>query len=376
MSENSTRPWRAVPAAVFVLALLGSATPLPASGGGTPYTPAPVPGPRLFVYRVATPGAGDVQRLLRGEWDVLEAKGNGFLLVQGEEDLPLRLALEGFSSELLHEVDRSGGEGLFTFYGGYRTAVEHEQHLAQVAAARPELALLVDYGDSWRRQQGLPNGHDLLALCLTNRQAGDCALSPTAPKPRAFVMANVHAREITTSELAWRFVDDLVARYGVDADVTALLDHTEVWVAPMTNPDGHEIVESGGNNPYLQRKNANSSLGGCTVPNQGVDLNRNANFYWGTSGSSTSPCASTYQGTAAASEPEVTALQSLMALLFADRKGPNLSDPVPPDATGTMVTLHSASELVLWPYGHAYVTAPNDAELKSLAFRMSYYNAY
>ena len=58
----------------------------------------------------------------------------------------------------------------------------------------PNLVEVLDYGDSWRKEQGLP-GYDLLALRLTNRQH-------TIEKPRFFLMAAIHGRELTTPEAA------------------------------------------------------------------------------------------------------------------------------------------------------------------------------
>src|SRR3712207_8374617 len=50
-------------------------------------------------------------------------------------------------------------------------------------------------------------------------RSGDCALNPSAPKPRFLLMTQVHAREIVTGDLAWRFIDHLVTGYGTDSQV-------------------------------------------------------------------------------------------------------------------------------------------------------------
>ncbi|MEZ5411446.1 MAG: M14 family zinc carboxypeptidase [Acidimicrobiales bacterium] len=267
-----------------------------------------------------------------------------------------------------------------TFYGGYRTVDEHYAHLQSVAAAYPNLATVVDYGDSWRKVHDVAGGNDLLAICLTARQEGDCALSTNVVKPRTVIMAAIHARELQTSEIAYRLIDELTQKYGIDADLTMLMDTTEIWVIPVVNPDGREIVESGGNAPYLQRKNANNSLGACAVPptatnHHGIDLNRNANFLWGTIGASSDPCAQTFKGTGPASEPEQIGLESLFNQLFPDEKGPGRADPASITTRGSFISLHSYGNLVLLPPGDGGVT-PNDAQLRMLAFRMSHYNGY
>ena len=176
-------------------------------------------------------------------------------------------------------------------------------------------------------------------------QSGD----PRA-KPRLFVMAAIHARELATAESALRFAEQLVNGYGVDADATWLLDFTELHIVTQANPDGRRRAEAGA----LWRKNVNNSA--CFNPASiGVDLNRNSSFKWGICTdqgcSSANACAETYRGQSAASEPEVQALENYMRAIFPDQRGPNDNDPAPLDTTGVMITVHSYSEYVLYPWG-------------------------
>ena len=248
-----------------------------------------------------------------------------------------------------------------TFYGGYRTVTAHENHLTAVAAAHPDLATKYTIGQSWKKTKG-QGGHDIQAICLTKKQAGDCTLSTTSPKPKFFLMAQIHARELSTGELAWRWIDYLADGYATDATAKSILDTTEVWVVPIANPDGVDIVASGGNSPKLQRKNADNTRGGCTGTNIGVDLNRNSTFKWG--GDSNSPCAETYQGPSAGSEPEAQALEKLARAIFPDQRGTGNNDPAPSTAKGTMITLHSYGNDIIIPWGFTQATSPNDAQYR------------
>jgi murein tripeptide amidase MpaA len=342
------------------------------------------------VLRVLAPTPAQVQ-WLSANTDLLEARVGADYFVLGEASVVSRLRAKGLQVRIdgrMAPLPRSGGlsrnavtAAVYpTFFGGYHTVEAQLQHLSDVAAAYPALAKVVDYGNSWRKARGL-GGYDLLAICITHLAAGDCALTPSAPKPRSVVMAAIHARELATAEIAWNWIDYLTSQYGGNAAVTSLLNTTEVWVLPMQNPDGRKIVENGGATPLFQRKNADNLRGSCANPptssNQyGVDLNRNATFHWGGIGSSSATCSQTYRGGAAASEPETQAAQNLFNQLFADRRGPAIGDAAPATTTGTFMSYHSYAGLVLYPWGDVNTAAPNGTKLRALASRMAAFNGY
>jgi carboxypeptidase T len=267
-----------------------------------------------------------------------------------------------------------------TFNGGYRTVSELYANMDTMNAANPTITEVIDYGNSYCKGVGgctTPAGHslpgfDLRALRITNEAI-------TGDKPTLFIMAAIHSREITTPELTMRFADWLVDGYGTDADATWLVDWHEIYLVPVTNPDGHWIVALG---PYYQRKNANRS-NGCSnfwppssSTHYGIDLNRNHTFGWNTGGSSNDGCNATYRGPFAGSEPEVAQLQNFVLTLFPDQRGPNLNDPAPANATGVFITLHSYGDLVLWPWGNITTAAPNKNALKAIGDKFATYNGY
>ena len=248
----------------------------------------------------------------------------------------------------------------------YRTVEETHQSLRALAMKNSHLAVWKSIGSSWEATTpgGRP-GHQLHVLVLTNRAAA-------APKPVLFLMAEIHAREYATAELAARFAEHLVAAYGSDPDATWLLDYNEVHILPLSNPDGREWAEQG----YLWRKNTDSDDGCESFPSYGTDLNRNFSDHWAAAGSTDDPCSEVYHGSAAASEPETQAIQAYVASLFPDQRGPGDADAAPDDATGLLISLHSYGNWVLFPWGWTRSPAPNHTELQTLGRKLGYLNGY
>jgi len=318
--------------------------------------------------------ADEVTELEQLGFDVAHEHG-GEAQIIGDEAVAEELRALGHDPEFFDTVYKEVGataqqEG--TYYGGYRTVDTIEAHLEEVAAAHPDLTQLHDIGDSWLKTEG-QGGHDVYAICITKLADGDCGTDPDSAKPRFSLVAQIHAREIATGEIALRWIDKLVDGYGTDAEVTELMDTTELWVVPVANPDGADIVASGGDDPILQRKNANDSNGNCG-DGLGIDLNRNSSFEWGAD--STNPCSETYQGPTAASEPETQAVEDLLRAIHPDQRGAGADDAAPDDARDVFLTLHSYGEYIIVPWGYTSDVAPNDAQLRELGAAMSASNGY
>ncbi|HEV7899178.1 MAG TPA: M14 family zinc carboxypeptidase [Planosporangium sp.] len=352
---------------------------------------------QLFIYRVSATSEAAAQRLFHDGFDVLENRSGTDLFVLGDDATAAKLRGAGFRPAVAEKLTPTSWKAPSTrlvpdaaapvvapidetYYGGYHTVRAQYAHLDKVATDHASVATVVDYGDSYLKTRNPATGYDLKAICLTRKQSGDCGLTPSAPKPRFLLMTQIHAREIVTGDLAWRFIDHLANGYGSNTQVTALLDSTEVWVVPIVNPDGVDVVQQGGNRPYLQRKNLNGAAGCANPPtasNQvGVDLNRNTSSHWGSAGVSTNRCAQTYLGASADSEPETRAIEGLFRKLYADQRGPNDGDAAPATTRGAMISIHSYAGMNLFPWGWSTRDSANDAPLRAIAAQMSQYNGY
>ncbi len=164
-------------------------------------------------------------------------------------------------------------------------------------------------------------------------------------KPSIIFDGMHHAREVMTSEVVMDVAEHALDQLDTNGEKSALLANWNVWVVPMLNVDGNNIVWTSNN---MWRKNARSDGGSV----YGVDLNRNYAFNWNRcSGSSGSLRNDTYRGPNAGSELETQALMNFAKFV------------VP---TGSL-SYHSYSELVLYPYGCNGVLTGENALISSVA---------
>ena len=345
-------------------------------GPAHPTTPV---GDETWVVRISVTETPVAEALLEEGFDVWRGEERKGFLRLAVDALDLgRLRALGYEpvvdrrqTELLQRARTAatsgveGGGGIPGF-SCYRTVEETHAAAQQILVDYPTLAAWIDIGDSWEKGAGL-GGYDLFVLRLTNSAI-------PGPKPALFLNTAIHAREYTTAELGTRMAEHLVTQYGLDADVTWLLDHHEIHFNLQANPDGRKRAETG----LSWRKNANNDH--CSNSNsRGIDLNRNFEFQWGCcGGSSGSPCSGTYRGPSAGSEPETMAIVDYVRALFPDQRVDDLEMPAPSDATGVLIDIHSFGEDVLWSYGFrtAPPPEPTASAIYTLGRKMAFFNGY
>ncbi len=310
-------------------------------------------------------------------WEVNHAEG--YLVAMLSTDKVEQLRQAGYGVEIdpvkTEQINQPlvalPGQGTDTIpsFPCYRTVLETYADLGDLAAANPGLVDLTDIGDSWDKvTEGGPGGFDLLMLRITNE-------SRSEKYGRFMLIAEVHAREYVTSETVLRMAEHLVSNYGIDPEITWMLDYFEIYILPMSNPDGRIFTEDD-EEPLLWRKNTDNDDGCTTLPSYGTDLNRNNGFHWNEGGSSDDPCNELYHGPEPDSEPETQAIQAQVLALFPDQRGEDDQDAAPDDTTGLFISIHSYSELVLWPWGFTETDAPNHKQLQTLGRKMAYFNKY
>ena len=315
------------------------------------------------IVRITYPERADLDRLA-SQLDVWEVhpETNAVVARVGPAEIAWLLS-EGYTVRV--DVLRSQ-TSLSPDAACYRTVSQLYADEDVFASTYPTLTQVITIGTSYE-------GRPLRVLKLTNN---DHAVSD---KPRFFLMANIHGREFITPETAMQFTRLLLEGYGRDPDATWLLDWREMDVLVTANPDGHAHNET---TFTMWRKNANpENQFACTQDpysgdGYGTDLNRNSSFSWGGAGSSDQSCYQTFRGKSPASDLETQVIQNYVTSLFPDQRGPLVTDAAPLTTTGILVSLHSYSNLVLWPWGYTSALTPNDAQLRQLGIRLASYNGY
>ncbi|MBC8069568.1 MAG: hypothetical protein IAG13_14620 [Deltaproteobacteria bacterium] len=220
---------------------------------------------------------------------------------------------------------RPPAQGGASFFAEYRDLAEIDAQLDASAADHPELATIVELGDSIE-------GRPIRGLWIT--EAGD------ADRPTLLITGGQHAREWIAVSSAMYLAEQLIARAGEPMYADAL-SQLQIVIVPVVNPDGYAFTWT---NQRYWRKNRRDGVG--------VDINRNFGHGWGGEGASAVPEEENYAGPAAFSEPETQAIRDFVL--------------AHPELVGHL-DLHSFGELVLYPWGDVYEAAPDDLQLSATA---------
>lgn len=217
--------------------------------------------------------------------------------------------------------------------------------LDEIAKNHPKIAQRFSIGKSLE-------GREITGIRLSGNPSRDSL-------PTAIFMGCHHAREHLSVEVPLKLAEYLANYYETDSRVKSLLDTREVVIVPMINPDGAEYDISSGSYKYW-RKNRRKNDDGT----YGVDLNRNYGKGFGGAGASSSPSSDTYHGPEAFSEPETQAVRDWMR----GRKKATV-----------LLSFHTFSELILWPFGHTYDQVPSKTDqdvFETMGKKMATWNKY
>ncbi|KAM7369857.1 hypothetical protein PAMP_011147 [Pampus punctatissimus] len=169
----------------------------------------------------------------------------------------------------------------------------------------------------------------------------------SSTKPAIFMDCGIHAREWISPAFCQWFVKEALSTYGSDSQMTSLLDQMDVFVLPVFNIDGYDYTHN--SNRMWRKTRSRKSGSGCI----GADPNRNWNAGWCTAGASSNPCSDIYCGSKPESEIEVKNVADFI------RRNKSIIK--------AYITIHSYSQLLLFPYSYTFDLAADHSELLKVA---------
>ncbi|XP_012995286.4 carboxypeptidase O-like isoform X2 [Esox lucius] len=231
--------------------------------------------------------------------------------------------------------DSAGWNGKDTternYYTRYHNMTEISDWMEKMKRENPDVVSSMVYGQTYEERN------------ITLLKIG---LNSTKRKKAIWMDCGIHAREWIAPAFCQYFVKEILQRYKTDTKVKEMMKNLDFYVTPVLNVDGY-IYSWLNNSTRLWRKSRSPGPVGCTC--YGTDLNRNFYANWGTVGVSTNCCEETYCGSKALSEPEARAVTDMLGKMSGDILA--------------FLTIHSYSQLILVPYGHPNISAPNYNEL-------------
>ena len=289
----------------------------------------------------------------------IEGVGRGFVEITADSATVARLRAQGFQVVPVVAQPRAIDPAFHTY-------AQMVAEVQAVADAHPQIVSRFSIGKSYENR-------DLIAVKISDNVAVDEA------EPEVLLIGHYHAREHLTVEEMLDVLHMLADGYGTPshAAIDALVDSREIWLIFDLNPDGGEY-DTSANTYHNWRKNrqpnACSTLDNGGGDGIGTDLNRNHSYRWGSDSLGSSPfeCSLLYRGPAAASSPEVTALEQFVnSRVISGTQQINVA-----------ISFHTYGELILWPYGYTNAAVPPDmrpedaAALAALGRAMAATNGY
>jgi murein tripeptide amidase MpaA len=242
-----------------------------------------------------------------------------------QHSLPYQVKVENveelFAAERKEMQQQKGTRAInWTQYHRYNVIVEW---LEEIVSQNSDIATITTIGTS---SEGRP-----LKLVKVSK--------PNSPANKTAVLIDggFHAREWISPAVATYSLNQVLTNRTVNA---AVLDNVDLYFIPVINPDGYEYTHTTNRNWRKTRRDHDSPLA-CV----GVDPNRNFDFHFGGSGTSTNKCSDIYTGPEPFSEPETAALRNILL-----NKTINFQ---------SYLTLHSYGQWWLTPWSWSY-TLPED----------------
>ncbi|XP_051983476.1 carboxypeptidase B2 [Xyrauchen texanus] len=267
----------------------------------------------LYIQSTSVEHVTQILRKLRITYTVLLENTNALVEMQTKND----------SSD-----PRSAGVN----YERYHSLEDIYHWINKVSQENPDMVTVNLIGSSFEKRP--------LYLLKLSGQRGEV-------KRAMWMDCGIHAREWISPAFCMWFVKYALTFYNQNNDITEMLNNMDIYILPVMNPDGYKYTWT---TNRMWRKNRSVSNNSECV---GTDLNRNFDANWCTEGASSDPCDPIFCGQFPESEPEAQAV----AKFLRSHK----------DTVKLYISIHSYSQMLLFPSSSSYDSVPNHNELLELA---------
>jgi hypothetical protein len=225
----------------------------------------------------------------------------------------------------------------------YHTISEMENILVNLNNNFSNISRLFSLGQTYE-------GRDIWCLEISDNPGVD------EGEPGVLFTGVHHAREWPTMEICLKIANELTSNYGVDENISNIVDNRRIWIVVCVNPDGYYYDHDLYNGNRWWRKNRFYFPEFGTY---GVDLNRNyagsSNGdilgMWGSTGMSHNPSNELFCGINPFTEIETQSIRNLII----------------DNDICAVISWHTYGELVMWPWGYSEdVQAPDDNYLSEV----------
>ncbi|XP_041031842.1 carboxypeptidase B-like isoform X4 [Carcharodon carcharias] len=241
------------------------------------------------------------------------------------------ILIENVQNLMEKQFDRNKTDSTGYDYEKYHRWDEIESWIAKITIENPKLVSRFKIGHSYERRS--------IYLLRVGKRTGFM-------KPAIFLDCGIHAREWISPAFCQWFVKEAVRNYGSDPAMTTLLNKLDFLVVPVINVDGY--VYSWARDRFWRKTRSRNPGSRCV----GTDPNRNFDAKWCSIGASRDPCDDIYCGSHAESEKEVKAVAGFIRQYCCIK---------------AYLTIHSYSQMCLFPYSYTYSLTPNYKELNTMA---------
>ncbi|XP_060920440.1 carboxypeptidase B [Labrus mixtus] len=248
-----------------------------------------------------------------------------------QSDMQSEVLIEDLQEAVDGQAD-SGQSPRTHSYTKYNTWDKVQSWIASIASSNSNLISKQVIGNTYEGRA--------MTLLKLGKKSG-------STKPAIFMDCGIHAREWISPAFCQWFVKEALSTYGSDSQMTSLLNQMDVYVLPVFNIDGYDYTHKSNR---MWRKTRSRKSGSSCI---GADPNRNFDAGWCSMGASSNPCSDTFCGYSPESEIEAKNVAN-----FIRRNKSTIK---------AYLTVHSYSQLLLFPYSYTYALAADHSELLKVA---------